>query len=290
MFHSRVCLMDFKKRLPFILAAIAFACIGLGFQRLSLGPSAALKVWFLDVGQGDAILVETPGGEQVLIDGGPSRKILGKLGGILWPWDRTIEAMVLTHPDADHVTGLAAVAENYAVGTLYESGRQGNAGADRRLADLVVHTVDVRAGESFDVGGVHFDVLWPNADPVSYESNNDASVVLRLTYGNTSVLLMGDLETVGEQALVQTIGPADVLKLGHHGSNTSTTSALLSAVQPREAVIEVGEGNSYGHPTDLVLSRLGKRGISVLRTDQDGDVLLRSYGGEPLLLPHPLPF
>ncbi len=282
--------MAHQARLRVFLVSVAFALIGLGLQRLSLGPAAPLKIWFLDVGQGDAILVETPGGEQVLIDGGPSRKVVQKLGGILWPWDRTIEAMVLTHPDADHVTGLAAVAETYAVGTLYESGRRGNAGGDRRLDEEVDRQVRVRAGDSFDVGGVHFDVLWPNADPASYESNNDASVVLRLTYGETSVLLTGDLEAAGERVVAETVGPADVLKLGHHGSRTSTTPELLSAVRPRQAVIEVGEGNEYGHPTDLILARLAERGISVLRTDQNGDGLLTSDGGEPALVPHPLPF
>ncbi len=255
-----------------------------------LGPSAALKVWFLDVGQGDAILVETPGGEQVLIDGGPSRKVLQKLGGILWPWDRTIEAMVLTHPDADHVTGLAAVAEYYDVGVLYESGRRGSAGADGVLDRLVETQVPVRAGNTFTVGGVQFDVLWPVADPATYDESNDASVVLLLTYGETSVLLTGDIEAEGERAFARTLGAVDVLKVGHHGSTSSTDPALLAAARPRYAVIPVGRENRYGHPTDLVLSRLASFGVRVFRTDRDRDVLLVSDGSEPALSAHPLPF
>lgn len=282
--------MDYKARVRFFLVSVAFALIGFGLQRLSLGPSAPLKIWFLDVGQGDAILVETPGGEQVLIDGGPSRKVVQKLGGILLPWDRQIEAMVLTHPDADHVTGLAAVAESYAVGTLYESGRRGAAGADKTLDLLVDNQVTVRAGDSFEVGGVRFDVLWPNADPMTFSETNDASVVLLLTYGETSVLLTGDIEAEGERAFSATLEPVDVLKVAHHGSTSSTDPLLLSAARPRMAVIPVGEGNRYGHPTDLVLSRLVSRGISIFRTDTDGEVLLTSDGGEPMLSAHPLPF
>jgi len=247
-------------------------------------------VWFFAVGQGDAVLVETPGGKHVLIDGGPDRTVLTKVGQTLPPWKRRLDALVLTHPDADHVTGLAAVLERYAVDVVYESGRRGGSGADRFLAEWDVRRESVRAGDTFELDGVRFDVLWPDYDPRAFASGNAASVVLRLTFGETSILLTGDIEKAEERALAAALPPTDVLKIAHHGSATSSDPAFLDAAQPAFAVVQAGEGNAFGHPVPLVVDRLRQRGIRLWRTDADGDVVLRAAGGEPILEARPLPF
>lgn len=256
-----------------------------------------LRVWMLDVGQGDAFLIEFPTGEQWLIDGGPDDAVLAKLGSVLPPWDRSIDALVLTHADADHVTGLVSVLDRYDIGTVYESGVRARTPPDDAFVSQLkteegLFYKKLQAGETLFVGDVRLSVLWP--DEVSVQkastSRNNLSLVIRLDYGQTSMLFTGDAEQDPESIFGPRSGDVDVLKAGHHGSLTSTSWFFLNQIHPEIALLSLGADNDYGHPHPSVLQRLQEQRVQIFRTDQDSDVLLTSYGGEPRVESRPLPF
>ncbi|KKR04157.1 MAG: hypothetical protein UT30_C0011G0003 [Candidatus Uhrbacteria bacterium GW2011_GWF2_39_13] len=256
-----------------------------------------LRVWMLDVGQGDAFLIEFPTGEQWLIDGGPDNTLLTKLGSILPPWDRSINAMILTHADTDHVTGLVCVLDRYDIGTVYESGvrahtQPDNAFVSQLKTDEEFSHKKLQAGEILVIGDVRLTVLWPDELFLreASTSRNNFSIVIQLDYGQTSILFTGDTEEELESIFGSRSGDIDVLKIGHHGSLTSTSWSFLNQVHPEMAFLSLGADNDYGHPHPTILQRLQEQEVQIFRTDQDGDVLLTSYGGEPIVESHPLPF
>ncbi len=252
-----------------------------------LGGPSELRVTALDVGQGDAILVTTPNGERVVVDGGPSAIVLAReLGDVLPHWQRTIAAVVLTHPDADHAGGLPAVLERYRVRTVYDSGVEHDTATFARYEEAAAAQgrTPLRRGDAFEVDGIRFEVdgvrfeaLWPSPGPLD-GPRNASSVVLRVTYGATSMLLTGDIEEPAHEALlVRERGglTADVLKVPHHGADTNA-DGFLDEVDADIAVISAGEGNRFGHPTAETLAALGQR--LILRTDQHGRVTIASDG------------
>ncbi len=249
------------------------------------GPSR-LRVTVLDVGQGDSILIETPAGHRILVDGGPSGDVLMQaLGRELAPSDRRIDLMVLTHGQDDHVTGLVDVLQRFDVRQVLAGPLPGTTAAYRAWRDevaalgLPVH--QAVAGEWLDLGrGAYIDVLGPPEQAIhgTEDDLNNNCIVLRLVYGDTSFLLTGDLAGAGEAALLDSNADLDstVLKVGHHGSEGSSSRAFLDAVDPGLAVISVGAGNTYGHPSPSLRLRLA--GTPYLRTDQNGDVSIESDG------------
>jgi competence protein ComEC len=246
---------------------------------VSMLPDGRLHVAFLDVGQGDAIFITTPRGQQILVDGGPaSSAVLAGIGSAMPFWDRSLDVVVNTHPDDDHLAGLLGVLERYQVSQVILS----DVGDDKPLyaawqKALVGEGATVtraQAGMRLALGdGIEVEVLHPGAVPAG-QVLNDHSVVLRLTDGRVSFLLTGDIQADVEQELVESGRPlaATVLKVAHHGSITSSTPAWLAAVDPQVAVISVGAGNHFGHPSPEVLQRYAAAGIPVLRTDQAGSV------------------
>jgi len=270
---------------PKLLAGAAVVLAVLAFFAWRSLPDGRLHVVFFDVGQGDAIFIQTPAGRQVLVDGGPSEPaLLSQLGRRMPFWDRTLDLVVLTHPDSDHLTGLLPVLERYAVGSIicrqielesepYEYWlrllEQEGATVYRGEAGLRVTLDDADAARP-----VEMVVLHPGVELVSGEEGtaNNNSVVTRLTYGQVSVLLPGDIEAVVEQRLVGGGAPlrSTVLKAAHHGSCGSTTPEFLGAVDPQAVAISVGADNDFGHPCDGVLGRLQGRGVPVYRTDEQG--------------------
>jgi competence protein ComEC len=238
------------------------------------GPGE-LEVAFLDVGQGDAILVTTPGGKQVLVDGGPSGiEVARELGAMMPHWDRSLDVVVLTHPQEDHVGGLGAVLERFDVGRAYGTG-VGNATLSSEVFERRAAVRPLGAGDEFEVDGVRFEVLWP---PSGYESEelNDTSLVLLVSYRDVRVLLTGDIEAGPQRALLAAGGvTVDVLKVPHHGSKTSDQE-FLGSVRAAVAVISAGEGNRFGHPHEETLVAL--EGTRVYRTDVDGRVVVKWDG------------
>ncbi|MBI4092302.1 MAG: MBL fold metallo-hydrolase [Candidatus Kerfeldbacteria bacterium] len=255
-----------------------------------LGPPVpesghGLRVIALDVGQGDAILIRTPNGEDVLIDGGPDSRVVERLSANLPASDRTIELVVSTHADLDHVGGLADVAGHYRIDRVLETGVRSGSGADRRWVEAMkqqkTEVTTVRAGTTFVIDGTRFDVLWPQTEAdLEVKKRNNTSVVLELTYGSTSFLFTGDIESEVEERLVAsgTLPDVDVLKVPHHGSISSSSQEFIEAVKPEYAVISVGKNNKFGHPHPVVVRRLEQRGVKIWRTDEDGDVVISSDG------------
>ena len=248
-------------------------------------PDGRLHVWFLDVGQGDGIFIQTPSGRQVLIDGGSSAQaLLGQLGSAMPFWDRTLDLVVLTHPDADHMAAQVEAASRFAIDAAWETeaSAASTASAAWRAAveDAGAQVQIQHAGGWADLGdGVGLWVLGPPAQEFTGEdADNQNSLVAKLVYGDFSVLLTGDAGTAAEQALVAHSAPlpSTVLKVAHHGSKSSTGEAFVAAVNPPLAVIQVGADNDYGHPSTETLERLAGR--LVLRNDQEGRVEITSDG------------
>ena len=253
-----------------------------------------LLVTFFDVGQGDAIFIEVPNGNQILVDGGPGDRILAKLGNTLPFWDRSIDLLILTHPHADHLDGLLEVLKRYDVGMVLEPGVPHSIPEYQEWREVLgrknVPVVVARVGEGINAGaGVVMDVLAPFDDccAASVKNVHDANVVARLTHGKTLILLTGDAEKMIEYRLFfesPEMIDADILKVGHHGSKTSTTEEFLAAVSPDVAVIQVGRKNRFGHPYQGVLERLAGASAKILRTDRDRDIRIWSDGARYGLL------
>lgn len=250
-------------------------------------PDGYLHVYFLDVGQGHASLIVTPAGHQILIDGGPdSALILSHLGRRMPLWDRTLDAVIATHPDTDHTAGLFAVLEHYRVRTAMDAGFAKDAAVTQRWKEGVeragAERVPAIAGTRLLLPeeGIVLQILHPPASCPTALADNDCSAVARLSYGRLHILFMGDVGRPGE-GLLRAGGAelgATVLQVAHHGAAAGTTERLLTAVSPAVAVISTGAGNSFGHPAQAVLRRLASHGTAVWRTDQQGTIEVISDG------------
>lgn len=269
--------------LPLIVIAV------LVWTAVLTASDGRLHVYVLDVGQGDAILVQR-GNQQILIDGGPSGgKVCNEMGKQLPFWDRTIEMVVLTHPDDDHLGGLVDVLRRYDVEKVLTTGRQRDSGAYREWRKLIdekgIDVVTARTGQLVVMdGGVELEVLHPCgvATVADGDDLNNNSIVLRLDYGNFSMLLTGDIGVESEASLLAGRGRlrSTVLKVGHHGAETSTSPEFLEEVSPMFAVVSVGAENRFGHPSQDVLERLvqavGNEGVFL--TADSGTIELSTNG------------
>lgn len=233
------------------------------------------EVSFLDVGQGDAIFLQTPSGQQILIDGGPDNIILERLALRMLPWDRTIDLLILTHPEKDHVAGLIEVLKAYEIKQVLWTGVEKNTGEYEEWVRLLkkegAEVVIAFPPQRIYLSSGFIDVLHPK--DIKGKSVNDTSLVLRLVLDDYSFLFTGDIGVKVERKLVDSgvNMKADVLKVAHHGSKTSSSAIFLEAVQPSVAVISLGE-NTYGHPHPLTLASFRQYGINVMRTDELGDI------------------
>jgi competence protein ComEC len=247
--------------------------------------SGILKVAFLDVGQGDAIFIESPTGNQILIDGGPNGKVLESLGRVMPFYDRNIDAIITTHPDKDHIGGIPEVLNNYSVGEYFDNGAEAITATDkelkREIADKNIEYELAQSGELIDIGGGAFlRILSPDSEPRGSDTNK-YSVVAKLYYGNTGVLLTGDAPTELENNLAKTFGAelkSQILKVAHHGSRNSLSESFLSAVSPEYSVVSASIDNSYGHPHKEILNFLQEISSKVLETFQGGNIIAESDG------------
>jgi competence protein ComEC len=240
----------------------------------------------LDVGQGDALFIESSSGTQVMFDGGPSRKVLGSLQRVMSPFDKTIDALIITNPDADHIGGFLDILKNYKVGVVLESGTLTDSKIYQNLREEMkkqnVPDILAKRGMRLNIGGgVVIDILFPDRD-VSEWATNDGSVVARLSYGKTSIMLTGDVGAKTEQIILtensQMQLKSTILKVGHHGSRTSSSSSFVKAVSPEYAFISDGKNNNYGHPHLETLETLTKFGAKIFRTDLLGTIVVKSDG------------
>lgn len=265
-----------------LLVAPIAGIIGAGFIARP-APPPRLEVTVLDVGQGDAILIETPSGVDVLVDAGPGPAALRGLGRQL-PWhDRSIDLAIVTHTQGDHATGMLTVFERYDVRRLIVGGNDDASVLAGELRDAAMTegiAAEAASDASFDLGdGVVLQIIVPRAADGSALAGNDASAVVRLVYGGVSFLLAGDIEAAGERALIERGADlaATALKVPHHGSRTSSTREFLDAVAPQVSVASAGADNRFGHPAPDVLERLDDYG-AVYTTAQDGDVRFSTDG------------
>ena len=270
----------FPKRL--IVGVLAAAILLAAFLALNAAfapkaPDGSLYVRFIDVGQGDAALLATSDAA-VMIDAGPTDAQF-RTAAFVERCCARIDLMILTHPHEDHIGGAAELMRRVETKRVVMPDAVSSAGAFSRLLDAIEETgADAQiaaAGDVYEFGELRITVLSPVA--TGHDDMNDDSVVVRVDYGERSFLFTGDAEFTAERELLDSSSPidCDVLKVGHHGSSSSSCAEFLAAVSPDIAVISVGEGNDYGHPDGDVLDRLADAGVSaILRTDELGTVTL----------------
>lgn len=255
---------------------------GFGFKR------QGLDVYFLNVGQGDATLFYTETREVILVDGGPDMSVLYELGKSLPFYERTIDLMVLTHPDSDHLNGLLDVLERYRVKKIMYTDIVDNSDTYKIFKDLMAfegaEIIIVKGGENLYFGELEVNVLYPtqSIQGKSFIDTNESSIALRLSYDSIDFLLTGDMPQTQEIDLVKNnlIVESEVMKAGHHGSKTSSAVEFLHAVNPQYAVISAGVDNPYGHPHYRVLQNFKNIGTDILRTDEVGTIHVYTNGNE----------
>lgn len=276
-------------RSPVLSGLVAlFAVSGLVlFASGSFSSSDQIKVTFFDIGQGDAIHLRLPSNQDIVVDGGPSNRVVEKLGSAMPLFDRYIDIVVATHPDADHITGLAEVMRTYRVGMLLilavdrDTPEYGELIAVARENRIPIKTA--RAGQIFQfASGARFEILSSGGAQDAKDTTplNDSSIVAMMKYQNVAILLTGDAGTAVEHEIVARYPSlkVQILKAGHHGSRTSTSKAFLDAIQPEAAIISVGADNSYGHPHREVIKHLEENDVAIYRTDTQGDITVTSDG------------
>lgn len=277
--------MKFRALVLFVSAVLAVAVWVLPRLAASKDESPYLQVHFLDVGQGDAIFIETPSGAQVLVDGGRGSSVLGELTKVMGFFDRDIDMVIGTHPDLDHIGGLIDVLKRYEVSQILTTENKGESSAATLYEQLKekegAEIVFARRGHEIALdASTTLRVLFPETDPSVMESNM-SSIVFQLQYGTSTFLLTGDSPKSIEEYLVLVEGESlksDVLKVGHHGSRTSTSELFLDEVAPAYAVISAGRDNSYGHPHVEVTDLLFNKRVEILETAKEGTITLLSDG------------
>ena len=285
----------FKNRQKYylLISTLFLLLVDIFFIRLDWQNShRGLTLAMLNVGQGDSLFVESPTGTQILIDGGPAKKVISQLNRIMSPFDREIDAFIITNPDQDHIGGFLDVLKMYKVGRVFEPGTLNDSKTFQNLKTEIknknIPNILARKGMRLDMGGgAIIDILFPDRE-VSAWAVNDGSVVARLTYGQTSILLAGDATTKTEKIILGENSKAAlksvILKVGHHGSRTSTSAEFVKAVSPDYAMISNGQNNKYDHPHQDTLDILAQFGARIFRTDLLGSVIMKSDGEKETFL------
>ncbi len=276
-----------KYKIQFFLGLLIVIAIGVwaGFFAESEGDkSAGLKVYFLDVGQGDGEYIKLPNGQDILIDGGPDDKVLSELGEVMDFGDKEINLVVLTHPHADHISGLVDVLNRYKVDEIWESGvLHPSAVYDtfkNKIKENNINDKFVVNGEVKNFGRIKFTVLYPltSLKNKKIDNVNNASVITRLDDNRISFLFMGDAEIDAQKQILSSISKVTVVKVAHHGSINGLIEDFYKITRPAVAIIEVGKNNTYGHPKSATLNLLKRYAIQIYRTDQNGTIEIDSDG------------
>lgn len=265
------CIATFMKKIRIIVLGICVIGAVVSLCALLSRERTTMRVYVLDVGQGDSILVESPNGCDVVIDTGPrSGATIVPLQSTLPLFDRTLDVVAITHAHADHAGGLTEVSRRFDVAAV--------------LGAFASSTVSIAEGDRISCGdGVYLEILRYDARAEDSKNPHRGALIARVVYGMTSMLLASDSDTAVESELISHYGTSlksDVLKVAHHGSRTATSEEFLRAVHPRYAVISVGKGNTFGHPHKETLERLKNASVETIRTDEVGSVLFESDGSE----------
>lgn len=274
----------FRKQI--VAAGALLLCLTIFFGvAVFAGRPDELEIDFFDVGQGDAIFIQTPTHHTILIDGGRDTTVSQKIATELSFTDKTIDLVILTHPELDHVGGLPDVLRRYRVGTIISLDVSKDLGAYRAMMDRAradgIPVVSVYAGDTIRFApGLEMVFLAPEKGQIREEDLNNSSIVVKLIYNTRTWLFTGDAAQESEDRMRRSgrALSADVLKLGHHGSRFSSSAAFLQEVGANVAVISAGAKNPYGHPHPEVLERAARQGMTVYRTDRQGDIEMRSDG------------
>ena len=277
--------MQIQKVYKWLMGGIILAMTLLFICIYSL-PDGNLHVFVLDIGQGDSVLVTTAANEHILVDGGPDDEVIEQLSRVMPFYERTIDLVILTHPHADHVDGLAEVLKRYRVKQVMITGMSGySPGYIAFLNEIVRQKIPILfagSGKDYRFGNLILDVIYPfeSLQGVHFENLNNGSIVFRLIYGERIFYFSGDAETEEEEKILVTGLDlrADFYKVGHHGSRTSSGVHLLERIQPLYAVISCGVDNKFKHPHGITLQHLHERNIKIYRTDLDGTIEAVSDG------------
>lgn len=251
-------------------------------EQAAIIPGSELLVHFIDVGQGDAILIQCPGGENILVDGGERGSSDDLIAFLDSKNIKSFEAIIASHPHSDHIGGLQPVLQHYQVKKVYMPKVAHTSNTYLHLLDEIeqqgLKISPARAGVTIQLKNIQAEFLAPSAD--EYEGLNNYSAVLRIQYGQTAFLLTGDAEELSEKEMLAKYKDleATVLKVGHHGSTSSTSEEFLQSVSPQLAIISCGANNDYGHPHREIMQRLQQKGIKIYRTDLCGTVSVESNG------------
>jgi beta-lactamase superfamily II metal-dependent hydrolase len=280
-----------KKSYLALIAAVIISVAGVGTYRhnssedapVNLSGEETLSVHYIDVGQGDSEFIRFPDGRNMLIDAGTSKAGEELLSYLDSQKVQRIDYLIATHPHADHIGSMSDVVKKYDIGEIYMP----KAAATTKTYENLLTEID-KKGLSINTARANVDIINENGlsaiilapNSQSYEDLNNYSAVVKLVYGNNSFLFTGDAEDISENEMLSAYADlkSDILKIGHHGSHSSTTDAFLDAVSPAAAIISCGKDNSYGHPHTETLNALSKRNITVYRTDQDGSIVLDCDG------------
>lgn len=279
-----------KKYLPYISLIILIILTASIWFLVFQHKNNYLKVVFLDVGQGDAIYIEAPNGMQMLIDGGPDATLLASLAKVMPFADRSIDMILATHPDMDHIGGFPLLLDNYKVTSIIENGNVSTSevfsSLEEKITKKKINKIIARRGMHVildEKKNIYFDILFPDRDVSNFESN-DASIVGKLVYGNESFMFTGDASLYTENLIEwnekDSTLKSDVLKLGHHGSRTSSSVLWLEKVNPEIAIISVDKNNKYGHPHPELLDRLSSLKIPFLSTADQGNIIFETDGNK----------
>lgn len=276
-----------KKAISQFILSVLFIFAVVIFIGVFSKPQAAekFKIYIFDVGQGDASYIKTPTGEDILIDGGPDNKVLAELGKVMDYSDNKIDLVVLSHPHADHLTGLIEVLSRYNVGEVWETGVEYPSATYDTWKNLIkeknIPDKFVKAGDTKDFSNVKISVIYPlfSFEKKSIDNLNNASVVNRIEYGNFSGLFTGDAEISVQDKIIEKDIFSDVLKVAHHGSENGLSEKFLKVIRPEIAIISVGKNNKFGHPSASTINLLKKYLIKIYRTDQNGTIEISSDGG-----------
>lgn len=283
-----------------IFFGIVASLVSIPLFSQSYNPEKRLEVDFLDVGQGDAILIKTPFDQNILIDGGPDDSVIEELADNLPWWDKSIDLMILTHPHDDHVNGLIDVLKRYNVEKVVYTGVVHTAPNYIEWLEIIrdknIPTILINKPQTIEFGeNCGLDIIYPRVDlsGKTVSNLNNSSIVSLLDCEDKRFLFTGDAEREIEEELVDFISNpplpppergielnVDVLKAGHHGSDTSSSEDFLNLVSPDFSIIMVGEDNKFGHPSLRILKRLERINSQVYRTDINGTIKIVNSNGE----------